>query len=154
MRLGGRDFDVVSRGTIEWDITLLTLLQGLGLAEIVMGPGESAEQLAHRVLKILTSSPKLFELLGCLLVPTGTEPFAWSLELQRDTASFIKRLHSQEDKAVIKAQIVSMVISFFHQGLLSMQTFQLSSPDPATTTQQPRQSNASEATATMETGRD
>src|SRR6266403_531754 len=146
MKLGGREFDVVSRGTIEWDVALLTVLQGLGLADVVLGPGETAEQLAHRILKTLTSTPKLFDLLGCLLVPKGTELFDWSPELQQQTASFIKRLHGEEDKAAIKSQVVSMVTVFFQSGLLSMQTCLPSSPAQEMRTEQPGPSTASAET--------
>jgi hypothetical protein len=126
MELGGRAFVVASEGTIEWDITLLTLLQGLGLADVVLHPGETHEQLAQRIFRTLTSTPKIFDVLGCVLIPQGVDPFTWSPEMQRETATHLKRLHAKIDKDAINSQIVSMVTSFFVQGLLSIQTFRTS----------------------------
>ena len=128
MKLGGKDFVVVSQSTIEWDITLLTLVQGLGLADLVKHGGEDAEAFARRIFRALTSSPKIFDVLGCVLVPAGTDAYAWTPELQRETSTFIKRLHEPADKAAINSQIVSLVTSFFQQGLLSFTTSPMPSP--------------------------
>lgn len=122
VRLGGRDFEVVSKSTIEWDVTLLTLLQGCGLADVSMHAGEDAEQLAFRVFRTLMSSGAVFEILACVLVPAGTDPYAWTPELMRETSAFIRKLHTEEDKAAIRSQIVSLVAGFFQQGLLSIST--------------------------------
>ena len=122
VRLGGRDFEVVAKSTIEWDVTLLMLLQGCGLADVTMHAGEDAEGLAFRVFRTLMSSGAVFEILACVLVPSGTDPYAWTPELMRETAAFIRKLHADEDKAAIRSQIVSLVAGFFEQGLLSIST--------------------------------
>jgi hypothetical protein len=123
LKLGGREFDVISSGTIEWDVTLLNLLQGCGLADVTLHVGEDAEGLAHRVYRTLMSSGFVFEILGCVLIDHGGNPFEWTPDQMRDTAAYIRKLHAPEDKAAITSQIVSLVAGFFQQGLLSVRTF-------------------------------
>lgn len=120
LKLGGREFDVITSGTIEWDVALLNLCQGCGLADITMHAGEDAEGLALRVFRMLMSSGHVFEILGCVLIPTGVSPLDWTPATMAETAKFIRRLSSDEDKAEIKSQITSLVAGFFRQGLLSV----------------------------------
>lgn len=116
LKLGGREFDVIRSGTIEWDVTLLNLLQGCGLADVTLHEGESAEDLAMRVYRTLMSSGAVFEILGCVLTPHGSNPFEWTPELMRGTAKFIRALHNQTDKDEITSQINSLVAGFFVKG--------------------------------------
>jgi hypothetical protein len=130
MKLGGREFDVIASGTIEWDVTLLNLLQACGLADVTMHAGETAEGLALRVYRTLMSSGSVFEILGCVLTPGGTDPFKWTPELMKQTSAFLRTLHVKEDKDEIKSQINSLVAGFFRQGLLSVRIFPSSSTLP------------------------
>ena len=123
LKLGGREFDVIGEGTIEWDVTLLNLLQGCGLADVTLHIGESAEDLALRVYRTLMSSGAVFEILGCVLIPGGSNPFEWTPALMAQSAKFLRGLHEKADKDEIKSQINSLVASFFRQGLLSVRTF-------------------------------
>lgn len=123
LKLGGREFDVIASSTIEWDVTLLNLLQGCGLADVTMHAGENAEGLALRVYRTLMSSGAVFEILGCVLIEHGADPFEWNPDKMKDTAAFIRKLHAPEDKAAITSQINSLVAGFFRQGLLSVRTF-------------------------------
>lgn len=123
LKLGAREFDVIASGTIEWDVTLLNLLQSCGLADVTMHVGETAEQLALRVYRTLMSSGAVFEILGCVLTPHGSDPFKWTPELMAGTSKFIRGLHAKEDKDEIKSQITALVAGFFQQGLLSVRTF-------------------------------
>lgn len=127
MKLGGREFDVIASGTIEWDVTLLNLLQACGLADVTMFAGETPEGLALRVYRTLMSSGSVFEILGCVLTPRGTDALKWTPELMRKTAAFLRTLHIKDDKDEIKSQINSLVAGFFQQGLLSIRTFPNSS---------------------------
>jgi hypothetical protein len=127
MKLGGREFDVIASGTIEWDVTLLNLLQACGLADVTMHAGETAEGLALRVYRTLMSSGSVFEILGCVLIPQGTDPFKWTPEQMKLTSTFLRMLHTKEDKDEIRSQINSLVAAFFRQGLLSVRIFPNSS---------------------------
>ena len=130
MKLGGREFDVIASGTIEWDVTLLNLLQACGLADVTMFAGETAEGLAFRVYRTLMSSGSVFEILGCVLIPGGSDPFKWTPEMMKQTSAFLRTLHAKDDKDEIKSRINSLVAGFFQQGLLSVRTFPNSSMLP------------------------
>jgi hypothetical protein len=123
LKLAGKEFQTVSRGTIEWDVEIYRSLQGAGLSDITLHLGETPEQLAQRIFRSVMASGSAFEILGCVLVPAGMDPLDWTPSLQRETAAFIRRLNSDEDKAAINGQIVSLIASFFRQGLLSVKTF-------------------------------
>jgi hypothetical protein len=122
LKLGGREFDVIASSTIEWDVTLLNLVQGCGLADVTMHIGEDAEGLAHRVFRSLMSSPSVFEILGCVLIPAGTNPIDWRPEMMRYQAEFIRHLSSAQDKAAINSHIRNIVAGFFLQGIVSVRT--------------------------------
>jgi hypothetical protein len=122
LKLGGREFDVIHSSTIEWDVTLLNLVQGCGLADVTMHVGEDAEGLAHRVFRSLMSSPAVFEILGCVLIPAGTNPIDWRPQMMRDQAEFIRHLSAPEDKAAINGHIRNIVAGFFLQGIVSVRT--------------------------------
>lgn len=130
LKLGGREFDVISSSTIEWDVTLLNLVQGCGLADVTMHAGEDAEGLARRVFRSLMGSPSVFEILGCVLVPAGTDPLAWEPQMMRDQAAFMKKLSSPADKEAINGHIRNIVAGFFLQGIVSVQTFRSASSSP------------------------
>jgi hypothetical protein len=123
LKLGGREFDVIANGTIEWDVTLLNLLQGCGLADVTMHQGEKPLDLALRLYRTLMSSGAVFEILGCVLIPHGHDPFKWTPAQMAQTSTFIRGLHNKDDKDEIKAHINSLVADFFRQGLLSVRTF-------------------------------
>lgn len=120
LKLGGREFDVIASSTIEWDVTLLNLVQGCGLSDVTMHAGEDAEGLARRVFRSLMSSPAVFEILGCVLIPAGTDPLEWRPPMMREQAEFIRHLHAPEDKAAINSHIKNIVAGFFLQGIVSV----------------------------------
>jgi hypothetical protein len=122
LKLGGREFDVIESSTIEWDVTLLNLVQGCGLADVTMHVGEDAEGLARRVFRSLMGSPSVFEILGCVLIPAGTNPIDWRPQMMRDQAEFIRHLSTPEDKAAINSHIRNIVAGFFLQGIVSVRT--------------------------------
>jgi hypothetical protein len=149
LKLGGREFDVIASGTIEWDVTLLNLLQSCGLADVTLHMGETAEDLAMRVYRTLMSSGAVFEILGCVLMPAGEDPFKWTPALMKTTASFIRGLHEQVDKDAITSQINSLVAGFFRQGLLSVRTFPSFSTRPnGATASEMQPGNSLEGTST------
>jgi hypothetical protein len=149
MKLGGREFDVIASGTIEWDVTLLNLLQACGLADVTMHTGETAEGLALRVYRTLMSSGSVFEILGCVLIPRGQDPFTWTPAQMDETATFIRRLHLEADKSEIKTQINSLVASFFRQGLLSVRIFPNSSMLPKSDEEKTQPVQPSEGISTI-----
>ena len=155
MKLGGREFDVIASGTIEWDVTLLNLLSACGLADVTLHAGETPDGLAFRVFRTLMSSGSVFEILGCVLTPAGTDPFKWTPELMKETSAFLRKLHAKEDKDEIRAQINSLIAGFFRQGLLSVRTFPNSSMLPKSDEEkgmQPGRESAGTSTTSLANG--
>ena len=133
LTLGGRQFEVIASSTIEWDVTLLNLVQACGLADVTMHAGEDPEGLARRVFRSLMASPHVFEILGCCLIPAGTDPLAWTPDMMREQAAFMRRLSTPADKDAINAHIRNIVAGFFLNAIVSVRTFPSASTlqDPA-----------------------
>lgn len=150
LKLGGREFDVISSSTIEWDVTLLNLVQGCGLADVTMHAGEDAEGLAKRVFRSLMGSPSVFEILGCVLIPAGTDPLAWEPQMMREQANFLRKLSTPEDKAAINQHIRNIVAGFFLQGIVSVRTFPTASSSPNGAGDRPASSQTLPASSTVD----
>lgn len=121
--LGGRTFLVVGDSTVEQDLTIDALLRKSGIGEIILEPGETPQAFALRLLDTAVRSGDVLQLLGCLLIPEeyaagAAEPGdAWSLEVAEETTRFIGGLHSPQDKADVRSLILSLLISFFDEGI-------------------------------------
>ena len=148
--LGGRAFLTVQESTVEQDFIFLTLIKQAGIDEVVMAEGEDAGEFARRILEATVKGGKALELLGCLLVPEKSIPKRrwghrridpgeiWTPELARETAEYIGSLRTREDKAKINSLVLSLLLSFFSTGIVSLWTSQTSYseetvPDPERT---------------------
>ena len=128
LKLGGREFDTVGETfTIEWQVTMTRLLMSCGLADVTMHAGETAEAMALRIMRTLLSSDASFEMLGCLLIPAGSDPLDWRPEHMREIATFIRRLHDPKDQEIFQTKIKELVAVFFSRGILSATTLPTSS---------------------------
>lgn len=124
--LGGRTFVSVTESTVEHDLHFHGLAGRAGL-RFEKGEHESAADFAARILEEVVQSGKALELLGCLLVPEEIGVAGWSPEEARKTAAFIGQLRGEEDKARVRALILSLLMDFFRCGLASIWTSRRSS---------------------------
>jgi hypothetical protein len=119
--LGGRTFVSVTESTVEHDLYFHGLAGRAGLRFEKL-ERESPEDFAARILEETVQSGKTLELLGCLLVPDEIGTECWTPEEARKTAVFIGQLRGEEDKARVRALILSLLIGFFGCGLASIWT--------------------------------
>lgn len=119
--LGGRTFLSVTESTVEHDLYFHGLAGRAGL-RFEKHEDESAEDFAARILEETIQSGQALELLGCLLVPEELGVEGWSPEEAHKTAAFIGQLRGEEDKAQVRALILSLLIGFFGCGLASIWT--------------------------------
>jgi hypothetical protein len=131
--LGGRTFLPITESTVEQDFRFLALVKQARIDEVVLRPGESPEAFARRLLEAAVASGAILELLGCLLVPEEAAPpdrdpgEAWTREMSAETARFLGRLRDPADKAAIRSLVLSLLISFFESGIVSLWTSTTSS---------------------------
>lgn len=124
--LGGRAFLAIGESTIEQDLHFLALVKKAKIDQVVMRPGESAESYARRLLEATVESGTILDLLGCLLVPEDAAPRdrdpgeVWTLEMGEETARFLGRLRAPEDKATLRGLVLSLLVSFFEHGIVSL----------------------------------
>lgn len=131
--LGGRIFLEVNGSTVEQDLIIFPLIRKAGLDEITIKKDEDAPACALRLLDTALESGEVLKLLGCLLIPEelsagSTEPGdAWSPEVAAETTRFIGQLREPEDKAQVRSLILSLLISFFDEGIDSSWSSETSS---------------------------
>lgn len=131
--LGGRAFLPLRESTVEQDFRFLALIKRARVDEVVMQPGESPEAFARRLLEVTIESGVILDLLGCLLVPEDLAPGdrdpgeVWTSELGRETAQVLGRLHDPKDKAEVRGLVLSLLVSFFESGIVSLSTSRTSS---------------------------
>lgn len=131
--LGGRTFLTVRESTVEQDFRFLALVKRARIDEVTIQPGEIPEAFARRLLEATVESGAILDLLGCLLVPEEAAPRdrdpgeAWTREMGEETARFLGSLRSPADKATVRSLVLSLLVSFFDSGIVSLWTSTTSS---------------------------
>lgn len=136
--LGERAFLTVQDSSVEQDFIFLGLVKDAGIDDVTMTEGEGPEEFARRILEATVKGGRALELLGCLLVPEKSIPKrrwghkkvspgeVWTPELAKETAEHIGSLRSREDKAKVNALVLSLLLSFFSTGIVSLWTSETS----------------------------
>ena len=131
--LGGRTFLPVSESTVEQDFRFLALVKQARIDEVTMVQGESPENFARRLLETTIESGVILDLLGCLLIPEDRAPQdrdpgeAWTRQMGDETARFLGGLRNPNDKAEIRSLVLTLLVSFFECGIVSLWTSKTSS---------------------------
>jgi hypothetical protein len=126
--LGGRAFLPLRESTVEQDFRFLALVGRARIDEVVMQPGERPEAFARRLLEATIESGVILDLLGCLLIPVELAPGdrdpgeVWTPEIGQETALFLGRLRDPKDKAEVRGLVLSLLVSFFESGIVSLWT--------------------------------
>lgn len=129
-RLGGRAFHAIGESNMAHDLRTMALLREVGIDRVGRGPEETDEGYATRVLLDVVGSGKALDLLGCLLIPEGTDSRAWTPRLGDDTAAHLAGVSDPREKLQIQALILSALVDFFQLGLASSPIFATSSGRP------------------------
>lgn len=120
--INGRAFRAIGESTLEHDLTTWRIIHEAGLDQPAIREDESPEAFSHRLLSDLIASGKACELLGCLLIPEDTRSEDWTPASGHETAVFLSRLTRPDDKRRAQNLVVSALIEFFEQGLVSSKT--------------------------------
>ena len=139
--LGGRVFLPVSESTVEQDFRFLALVKQARVDEITMTQSESPEDFARRLLETTIESGVILDLLGCLLIPEDRAPQdrdpgeAWTRQMGDETARFLGGLRTPKDKAEVRGLVLTLLVSFFDSGIVSLWTSKMSSHEAIPETQ-------------------
>lgn len=126
--IGGRTFLPLRESTVEQDFRFLALVGRARISDVVMQPGERPEAFARRLLEVTIESGVILDLLGCLLIPEELAPGdrdpgeVWTSEMGRETAQFLGQLRDPKDKAEVRGLVLSLLVSFFESGIVSLWT--------------------------------
>lgn len=124
--VAGQQFKAVTNASLEHDIYTMQQVHRCGAENVIMGADETAPEYVHRVLLSVTADGRVFDLLGCLLMPAELATSHWTAELAHATGRTFATVTTPEDKRTVHGQIVEALSGFFERGLLSLRTFQKS----------------------------
>lgn len=133
--ISGRTFLPLRESTVEQDFRFLSLVGRAKIDEVVMQPGESPEVFARRLLEVTIESGAILDLLGCLLIPEDKASCdrdpgeVWTPEMGQETARFLGQLRDPKDKAEVRGLVLSLLVSFFESGIVSLWTSTTSSAE-------------------------
>lgn len=128
-RLGGRDYVPVTQSTLEHDLHYLKLRTRAGFDHLEKIETESWDDYAVRLLDRVVATGQILPLLGCLLIPAGTDPMSWTPELGRETAERLGRIGRPGEKDVVRALALSLLLDFFEHAPASLPGSRTSSAD-------------------------
>lgn len=114
--LGGRTFVPVTGSTLAHDTWYMGLVSRTGLDAIVRRDDETEPEFGTRLLRALLASGAIVELLGGMLVPTGTVPTEWTPQLAAETAAFIGGLEDPQEKDKAYPLMIECWSRFFQNG--------------------------------------
>lgn len=109
------------------------VLQDAGLDKAVLPLDDSEDGVAWtvRMQSALEGSMMLPKLLGAFLLPVDTLPEDWTPRLAAETERHIQRMTAKDDKAVIHALALDVVMGFFRGGVALLQSSPRSSSESA-----------------------
>lgn len=117
--IGGIAYEPCLQSTLYHDDYVQALLKRSGMDDLQMRPNETAAQIAQRLLNTLSANIDVFELLGCMLIPAGTDPLTWTPALARQTGEHLGGVHLPADKALIRREIATLIQGFWTAKLVS-----------------------------------
>lgn len=140
--IGGRKWRAIQKRTMENEIWLMKHLHEGGIARPMKNEKETGEDFAVRLLMEIVGSGKVFFILAGTLIQEGMADTDWTPEVALETVTFFRKLTDEEDKAKLRADIVSLFIDFFEHGIASRESSNTASSaagHPTAATKRPRE---------------
>lgn len=136
--LGGRCFVPVAVTTFEHDVWMMAQVQAAGLHDLrrLFAEGRAVETIADDLLQRIWASGRTLHLLAGTLTERSRP---WSPALAEELVQFFGARSDPEEKALLQAALVRLLLGFFVSGAESSGTFPSSS---APTTDRPAASHA------------
>jgi hypothetical protein len=147
--LGGRVFLTVQVTSVKHDHMIQTLIREAGIDQVFYEADDTAEDYGLRVLETAIRSGAALGLLGCFLVPETAMPrrrlrlgrrpdpgTVWTPGMAEQTAAYLGDITDPLEKAKVNSLVLSLLISFFDSGAVSIKTTKTSSvPEGAPATE-------------------
>ena len=124
--LGGRRFVPVAVTTFEHDVWMMAQVQAAGLHDLrrLFAEGRGVETIAEDLLQRIWVSGRTLDLLAGTLTEKGRP---WSPALAEELVPFFGARSDPEEKALLQAALVRLLLGFFVSGAESSATFPSSS---------------------------
>ncbi len=124
--LGGRRFVPVAVTTFEHDVWMMAQVQAAGLHDLrrLFTEGRAIETIADDLLQRIWASGRTLHLLAGTLTEQGRP---WSPALAEELVQFFGARSDPDEKALLQAALVRLLLGFFVSGAESSATFPSSS---------------------------
>lgn len=127
IEISGRRFKAVTVSTVEHDHWVMRYAEAAGLLNLTLQPGENLVAFAQRIHRQAVLSDNIWQLLGGLILPVEMDSLDWTPATAAETATFLRKLVSEPDKATVNGLTASMLAGFLQRGIASISTSDLSS---------------------------
>jgi len=128
--MGGRLFRAARLITAERDDWIAGRIAHSQVKKVGRLPGESEQDYGERLLEAFRASGYVSELIGGVLTPIEIEDLDWTPAVAMETAKFVGQLYEPTDKAQRDVVLLTVLIDFFANGLISSSGTASSSPTP------------------------
>ena len=134
IKLGGRQWKVVdyAKRSLIHDHYIMRLMRQTGADKVAPMNGEGNAEYLIRLQTALIDSGHAHDLLAGYLLPIGKTEEDWTPKLAAQTALFIGKLNTEEDRDTANGMLMEVVFGFFRRGLDLLKTFQGSSSSEET----------------------
>jgi hypothetical protein len=127
--MGGREYEALDEMTVENDDWYMDQVEQSGLRGFMVEPGETPRQTAERVISKAIFSGRARFLLAGLIVPVENgKAVAWTPEVAATTERHLAGITNDEDKQIMRNEMMSAIIGSFDSGLAFFKTSTPSSP--------------------------
>lgn len=122
--LGGRLFTVVNmpRRTVELDHAQRKLISEIGLDKHLPDQDTTPDEWVLGVYKHLMDSGRACDLLGLYLLPLGKTERDWSPALSAETAAYLRKCDTEEDRLLVDELAMEFLLGFFRNALRLLET--------------------------------
>ncbi len=134
MEIGGRAFQVadLERRTVRHDARIKAVLSKVGLFDAARETGNSAEQFAASLYRIIVEQEAAVPIAALFLLPEPVELRTWTPAVSEDVAAFLLGCDTEQDRLLVDKLAFDMVASFFQLRLRWVESLfiSLSLPQP------------------------
>jgi len=125
--LGGMRWRALQVSTIEHDLWIMRKIRDSGLDAVKMEAEERPDEFALRILDAVLMSGQALWLVAGTIVGEGKADTDWTPEMAEANYALLRTFTSEEDKAVFRSAIISLLSGFFAAGLSSANSFVIAS---------------------------
>lgn len=117
LTLGGRQWRILQRFTLEHVIWMDRQVIEAGLDRIARLAAETEEQFAARIWRQIATTEKALHLLSGILLPAELKDEEWTPLIAAHSVAAFKKITDPVEQRAVRTQLAALVLYFFVHGL-------------------------------------